>query len=322
MGMRLVFRADASLELGSGHVMRCAAIATAAMSRGYESILVGTLGGIRWLLEHLNDKGITIIESAHYGPFFSKENDVLIVDSYCINPNDSFLQEANWKGVVSLCDPLTPNYAAKIYVHPGLDSSWFQGPRNNFYFGYDFLPMRDGISRNITKSVSTRCRKIIVFGGGTDPYGFGTAIARILTNCRNFDSALFFCNSGSGIPEMDSRFVVKAFGRELDFEISTADLVLTTSSTSSLEIVARGLPLGVVCAVNNQESLYRSLTELNVAAAIGVRDEANNWNFDIGEIDTLINNSMYRSKLVDNSKDLIDFQGTQRILDLILQLNS
>ena len=182
--------------------------------------------------------------------------------------------------------------------------------------------MRDGISRNITKSVSTRCRKIIVFGGGTDPYGFGTAIARILTNCRNFDSALFFCNSGSGIPEMDSRFVVKAFGRELDFEISTADLVLTTSSTSSLEIVARGLPLGVVCAVNNQESLYRSLTELNVAAAIGVRDEANNWNFDIGEIDTLINNSMYRSKLVDNSKDLIDFQGTQRILDLILQLNS
>ena len=122
MGMRLVFRADASLELGSGHVMRCAAIATAAMSRGYESILVGTLGGIRWLLEHLNDKGITIIESAHYGPFFSKENDVLIVDSYCINPNDSFLQEANWKGVVSLCDPLTPNYAAKIYVHPGLDS--------------------------------------------------------------------------------------------------------------------------------------------------------------------------------------------------------
>ena len=97
---------------------------------------------------------------------------------------------------------------------------------------------------------------------------------------------------------------------------------MTTSSTSSLEIVARGLPLGVVCAVNNQESLYRSLTELNVAAAIGVRDEANNWNFDIGEIDTLINNSMYRSKLVDNSKDLIDFQGTQRILDLILQLNS
>jgi len=320
--MRLVFRADASIELGSGHVMRCAAIARAAKSRGYEAILVGTLGGIRWLREHLGDAGIKIIESKDHLPVFSRENDVLIIDSYSIDPNDSFLEMANWKGVVLLCDPSTPNYAAKIIVHPGLDSSWYLGPRDNFYFGFDFLPMRDGIFRNVVKPISERCKKIVVFGGGTDPFGFGRAIAEHLANRANFESAVFFYNSDSGIPEIDSRFVVKAFGRELDFEIATADLVLTTSSTSSLEIVARGLPLGIVCAVKNQESLYGSLTELNVAAAIGVRDKGNYWNFDIGKIDTLINNSMYRSKLVDNSNGLIDFQGNHRILELISQFNS
>ena len=47
--MRLVFRADASLDIGSGHAMRCSAIAEEAISRGIDCLLVGSLGGVLWL---------------------------------------------------------------------------------------------------------------------------------------------------------------------------------------------------------------------------------------------------------------------------------
>ena len=124
-------------------------------------------------------------------------------------------------------------------------------------------------------------------------------------------------NNGSEIESLDSRFVVKPFGSHLDIEINRADLVLTTASTSSFEIIARAKPLGVVCVINNQRGNFDSIGKMGIAARVGTRSEGNEWQFDLETLNQLVYDYDYRSLLQKKSKNLIDGLGAIRILDLI-----
>ena len=50
--------------------------------------------------------------------------------------------------------------------------------------------------------------------------------------------------------------------------IRNVDLILTTSSTSSLEFIACGPPVGVACAVENQKQYYAALGQLGIATQL------------------------------------------------------
>ena len=131
---------------------------------------------------------------------------------------------------------------------------------------------------------------------------------------------MFFSNQRSEIEKLDDRFKVLDFGDCLDAEIETSDLVLTTASTSSLEVIARELPLGVVCAASNQIRNYHALGENEIAAQIGERDSMGLWSFDLVALSKLINDFNYRTRLVNNSTGILDLEGSRRIVDIILEL--
>jgi spore coat polysaccharide biosynthesis predicted glycosyltransferase SpsG len=98
------------------------------------------------------------------------------------------------------------------------------------------------------------------------------------------------------------------------------DLVLTTASTSSLEFLARGICVGLVCSVNNQQQYYNSLGKLGVAAQLGFRAIDNSWELDEELIYSLITSSELRMSLMARAVELIDFNGASRIVDVITTL--
>ena len=55
--MRFVFRADASIEIGAGHVMRSSAIAEEAISQGIECVFVGSILDMDWLTDRIRGLG-------------------------------------------------------------------------------------------------------------------------------------------------------------------------------------------------------------------------------------------------------------------------
>ena len=77
-------------------------------------------------------------------------------------------------------------------------------------------------------------------------------------------------------------------GHMLDEVSRDANLILTTSSTSSLEFIAQGICVGVACAVDNQRQYYDSLGQLGVAAQIGLRNPSLGWDLDVETIRLLI----------------------------------
>jgi spore coat polysaccharide biosynthesis predicted glycosyltransferase SpsG len=299
--------------------MRCTAIAEEAGLRGISTIFVGSTGGLGWIEDRLADIGTPLVSLEDFNLSNCSTTDTLIVDSYLLDKEDIFLSKQNWRHVVALVDDVTPEYSADLFIHPGINGEWFKRQNTNFLSGLEYVPFRKSI-RKTTCSVTPKLKKLLVFGGGTDVFGFGSAIGQVLRGLEGFDEAVFISEEHKEIQGWDNRFRVEPFGVSLDREIQDADLVLTTASTSSLEVLAREIPLGVGCATDNQITYYRELIKLNVSAPLGVCGSHGKWDLNTEVIAMLLTHAELRFKLSRNASGIVDLNGASRIVDAILRL--
>jgi spore coat polysaccharide biosynthesis predicted glycosyltransferase SpsG len=315
--MRFVFRADASMTIGSGHVMRSSAIAEEAIARGIPSLFVGNISELGWVSERIRGLGfIQVLENT--SEFISDKNeDILIIDSYEIKIDDVFVQSQNWSKVVSIFDELTPDYSCDLRIHPGLTKTWPEPFSGRTLSGPKFVPLRKSI-KNSTKHTPEGTLEMLVVGGGSDTYGFVPAVVNVLTKLTQDFHATIFTNSFLGM-ELDERFSLSEIGLNLDLVANAVDLVFTTASTTSLEFLARGSVVAIGCAVDNQELYYKELSGGSYAAPIG-EFLNNEWHLDTELIQELFSSETLRTKLRGNSADLIDLDGAKRIVDEILKL--
>ena len=300
--------------------MRSSAIAEELIARGMDVIFVGQISGLPWVEERIVSLGFSHIFSESSRFISNPDSDVLLLDSYEIDLEDTFITPNNWFHIIAMVDELTPNYRCSLRIHPGLDSNWIGNSKIPVLAGPKYIPFRSSLSQNMHEMGNEQHKlKIAVVAGGSDPYGLVPEIAKILVLIpAQFEVYLF---SNFILAEtLDSRFHHIEVGQQLDELTRNVDLVLTTASTSSLEFMARGLCVGIVCAVDNQEQHYDSLGKLGVAAKIGFRNLDNSWELDNGMIYSLITSSELRGSLLEKAKGLIDFKGATRIVDAIVAL--
>lgn len=318
--MRYVLRADASPFIGAGHVMRSSAIAEELIARGQDVIFIGHIVNLPWVEERIATLGFSQIYSTSKEFFPSAESDILLLDSYEIELDDSFIALSNWLHVVAIVDALTPSYRCSLRIHPGLDSSWTGESSTPILAGPNYIPFRKALSQKIkTPNRGNEQLKIAVVAGGSDPYQLVLEVAKTLHHTPGDFEVYVFTNSSSE-STLDARFHYVEIGAKLDELTQDVDLVLTTSSTSCLEFLARGLCVGVACSVDNQEQYYNSLGELGVAAQIGFRNIKNQWELDEERIHLLVSSVEFRSRLISRAAGLIDFKGAERIVDAIMAL--
>lgn len=319
VAMRLVFRADASPKIGTGHVMRSSALAEAAIEQGIECVFVGGLGGIPWLESHMREVGFTAILDNDLTFFPDRNEDVLILDSYLIDPRDSFIQRRNWFRVINIADVLTPEYECDLIIHPGLDIDWLSSRNIPVLAGADFVLTRKSIKKVSPPLVSKILGpRVLVVGGGSDPFRFCDAISKVLETFTFSFEADFFTNSPI-LSNSGKTFRSHAIGSALNELVKFADLVLTTASTTSLEFIGREIPTGVACVVKNQENYYVELGNLGIAQLIGTHTANGVWNLDRDAIYELITSPELRTKFHVRSANLIDLRGAERVVDYITE---
>lgn len=318
--MRYVLRADASQSIGSGHVMRSSAIAEELIARGEDVVFVGLMSELPWVEERITSLGFSGVYRNTNDFKSNPYSDVLILDSYAIEIHEEFISTKNWLHVVTLVDELTPNYFCTLRIHPGLDPGWVGQSKIPILAGPRYIPIRSSISRNIQSLNQENSKlRILVVAGGSDPHHLVLEISNILATFQELFEVFLFTNTISDFIS-DSRFHFFKIGSSLDELSRNANLVLTTSSTSSLEFIARGLCVGIACAVENQKQNYDSLGKLGVAAQIGSYSPTSGWNLEKNTIQKLVTEPGFRTEITEKALGLIDFDGAGRIVDAITSL--
>ena len=318
--MNIVFRADASLDGGTGHVLRCLPIAEEAISRGIPCDFVGDVIDVDWVSKKIKSTGFSrILPSEEMHRAISHEA-ILVIDSYNLDISHPFLNRSHWKKIIAITDSVTPNYDADLAIHLGLDGSWWKISPSNFIYGPQYIPIRKSVQTQQKKEVSI-IKRIVVSGGGSDPFNLALEIALAIAGKYEFIECIFFSADKINIENLDKRFKVLPFGPALDDVLCSADVALTTASTSCFEILARGIPFGVACAVSNQETYYSYLQKNALACPIGERNGVGVWNLNLETLETLLTNSKYRDTLVKKSLGLVDSNGSKRIVDAIEALS-
>ena len=316
--MRLIFLADATFNLGTGHVMRSLALAETAASLGIESFIVGKLDKIDWIIDRIRRLNVGHIDEISCLPKSKSEFDILIIDSYDDFDYSSLLNFKKWALTVNIADPNTPVRNLDLVLHPGFTSEWYKGSKNNFYYGPNYIPLRKDIQKITRTNLSDNLDKVIIFAGGIDTFQFSFEFAKILSKITFFKKATFFSSTDTIISRLDRRFEILPFGSNLDKEIMSADLIVTTASTSALESIAREVPTAIACAVENQEENYSSLEKLNLALSIGKREASGEWLFDNAKIRMLFSDREFRKNLIKSQSGVIDLKGGERIINLFL----
>jgi spore coat polysaccharide biosynthesis predicted glycosyltransferase SpsG len=314
--MRFVFRSDATPIIGTGHVMRSSAIAEEAISRGIKCIFVGDIKGFPWVENRLKDIGFSQIVK---DPNIFKSNaksDILIIDTYEINVIKKFLINNSWLKVVNIFDSLTPEFQCDLRIHPGLSTNWMNLGEEVTLCGPDYIPLRKSITRELKPKESNPI-EILVIGGGVDCTNFVFAVADELARVKKqFTVRLFTRHVKPN--SLDYRFSINAIGNDLDLIANRADLIFSTASTTSLEFVARGSAVAIGCAADNQEQYYSELALGNFAHPIG--EFKGKWIFKSNSIYEIVESESLRRNLKVQTSGLIDFLGSQRIVDQIQKL--
>lgn len=314
--MKIVFRADASPQIGAGHVMRLTAIAEEATSRGVECIFVGSISGIEWLEMYVKQVGFSKVLNTDSISTVMGTRDTLIIDSYRIPVDEPSLNLEKWGYLVSIADPQTPSYSADLTIYPGIATHSNAKNFANSLAGPKFIPFRKSISKSSGLRVTSNPR-LLVFGGGTDQFGMALEMAQIIKGNYEFERADFISHDSNEIEALDSRFKVYPFGNSLDSIIERSDVVITSASTSSFEVLARGVPAGIMRLIGNQDDNFRALGENGLASVIGERDDYGIWKFNKDELEKLITDTHYRDVLSRKNLEVFDFFGSVRIVDEI-----
>lgn len=319
--MRLVILAHASPSIGTGHVMRAFSVAEEFINKGWQIEFAGNISGVPWLsryIEELVNEGYCKISK---NLEIDSKQDVLLVDSYEISDRHPLIAKARWKSVIVIVEDFTPSLFADIYIHPGPNCNW-KPPANyrdfQYFIGTEFISVRKSIRELgvVALSKSDVSPRLVIVGGGTDPYKFAPALVNFLSKTNLEFHATVFSNTIDAVSS-DVRFNFFEPGSELEEAIKTADVIFCTSGTMSWEMLSAGFAIGIALATENQEFNFYYQETANLASTIGEHKKNGEWYFNDVNVVNLIADSNLRETLRRNAKEANIGLGSKLIFDIV-----
>ena len=299
--MRVVLRADATRAIGTGHVMRCWALAEEFQARGGEVSWHGTVN-VPWVAALVAKRGWPVLPVVEGGVFEPGSADLVVVDSY--GDTDAYRRSALDRGVPVLAvvdHHHTELGPGSLWINPGPPMASESSSR--FLNGPDYVLIRRDI-RTLAEARDTYApgSGLAFLLGGTDAMGLA-AIVDDLDVGERVVAGPGTANSG-GVVWLEP-------GPELIREAARSRLVVSPAGVSSWEMLHIGVPLALVHAADNQRGNYEWMTGQGWAWGLG---EGRYLPRRVQEALRRVNEGL----LVGERR--IDGLGAARVLEAVLEL--
>jgi UDP-2,4-diacetamido-2,4,6-trideoxy-beta-L-altropyranose hydrolase len=306
--MNIFFRVDASLEMGTGHFMRCIALAerlhgaaskihflcadlpalleSSVTSRGYS---LCRLPEIRSSSDWKNDRDAVIAAMQRMGPV-----DLLVVDHYAIDATWETSVRRYASRVLVIDDLANRDHDCDFLLDQNLHDDAahkyrkYIGPDTICFFGPKYALLRaefddESLLRNRSGTVSSA----FIFFGGTDPGGHSLVVLDALGGMKpDFPRCVVVL--GPANPFYDEASVraanipfvnLLASSDRMSKLMSEADIAIGSCGIAAWERCALGLPAIVAITAENQREDARILARLGAVENLGeARDiKAEDW---------------------------------------------
>lgn len=331
-GMKVVLRADASSEIGTGHVMRQVALAEELLLQGAEVFLVGEVRGPSWLEDKLTSvSGLQRIDQTtgtfDSGVLQELGASVSAIDSYALGQSELAKWEAKSLRTVVFIDGPWQRLEGGSAVVPAISDKfgWLEDLRRSFdsvHSGPEFLMIRSEIRRAKQRLLQEPpySPQILVVLGGADPRGLTAVIESAVLEFASEHKVVIVGKEDSADfarANLDIRDGVIYSPRSSFLEeLAKSTLVISAAGTTSGELLFLGIPSIFIPVADNQAENAWALESLD--SSLVLYPDAPNFQ---GKLLSRVIEVLEQGRahaLFEANRPLIDGLGAQRVASLLL----
>ena len=350
----LFIRADADSRIGTGHLLRCLALAQSWKARGGEATFVSFCESAA-LRQRILSEGFRLVsvERIHPDPADlvqimdllknicnPKDTPWLVLDGYHFGPDyQRAVREAGHRLLVIDDYNHLPHYHANILLNQNIGSetiSYSYDSDTVGLFGPKYALLRSEFLtwKNGTQGKTQRGRKILVTLGGADPDNVTLKVVRALlqTGLDDLEVNIVAGPANPNIKMLESEIEnARQLGRTVNFSMrliidanmpelmAWADVALSAGGSTCWELAFMGVPFLVLILADNQERIALGLEKKQIALNCGWFHTLSAE--DIAErLEWLIDDSERRAEYSARGQYLVDGLGAERIVKCLMEL--
>jgi spore coat polysaccharide biosynthesis predicted glycosyltransferase SpsG len=331
----ILFRCDASAEIGFGHLVRCLALADELHRRAAipaSFALRETSSGSGLVREHGHNVFFLPSVPGDYGAWLAETmrhvNAKILVVDVRDDLSRSQLERVRAAGrlVVLLDDISDRRFAADLAFYPpvpqvaGADWSTFRGER---FVGWEWIILRSQFAAPSNRQPSSG-RSLLITMGGSDPAGLTLQAVRAVELADSACDPVIVLGSGfqhkSALLELVATarrpFTIRENVSDMRALMIHSDLALCSYGMTAFELAASRVPAIYLCLSADHAQSASALANAGVGLSLGVfsdvRDEVL-----AQTLSALLADPAHRAQMSEKGPRLIDGHGARRIAELL-----
>lgn len=346
--MKLVVRTDANTKIGTGHVMRCVALAQAWKKQGGQTTFISACES-EGLRNRITDEGFELVpikesypDPADFETTRSTINDLpstkpwVVLDGYHFDTDYQERIKNNGNRLLVIDDTAHLNhYFADIILNQNIVAerlNYSCEPETKFLLGTDYVLLRDEflVYKNWKRKIPEVAKKILVTMGGGDLDNVTFKVLCALDQV-DIDGLEIKVVVGASNPHLDSlERMVEDSKYKIDLlqNVSTmpdlmawTDMAISTAGSTCWELAYFGLPAILIITSANQMMNLEILEQHGAVTFVSNRMNIST-NMISGKIHQLIMDKELRNKMSLKGKLLVDGIGSEKVVKTFQTLKS
>lgn len=342
-GSKLLLRADAGPQTGTGHVMRCLALAQAWQEEGMEALFVSAESmpalGKRLEIEGMQELLLPgflpgSLEDAQETAVLAQEHSVrwIVIDGYHFGATyQKYLKDAGFSLLVWDDNGRTMHYYADFIINQNIyaEESLYEDRESytQLLLGTSYAVLRREFWswRGWEREISDKAKKVLVTMGGSDPDNVTLKVIRALQQIENDDLqvAVIVGGSNAHYPSLkaaidDDKEWIQLQRNVTDMPslMAWADMAISAAGSTCWELAFMGVPSLLLILAENQERAANYLNKYDIAVRLGFGSEID-LSTIITNTQSLVSDAHLRKEMSSRGAVLVDGFGVQRVISAL-----
>jgi UDP-2,4-diacetamido-2,4,6-trideoxy-beta-L-altropyranose hydrolase len=337
--MQIVFRVDASTQIGTGHVMRCLALAQAWQDTQGQAIFVMTTS-VPALEERLQSEGMQVVHlTTEPGSLDDAQQTAtlahqfgatwVVVDGYHFGGEYQQILKQSKLHLLFIDDyGHAEHYYADFVLNQNIsaDEQWYQNrePYTQLLLGscYALLRREFWQWQGWQRTVPPVAKKVLVTLGGADPDNITLKVIQSLQIVEGEELEAVVVVGGSNPHYENLKMAVQGSRYPIQLQqnvtnmpklMAWADVAISAGGTTCWELAFMGLPSILLILAENQRAIAEKLATLNLAVNLGWHQDVESQNI-AQNLSTVLRSAEQRTNIIEVSQQIVDGQGAFRLI--------